>query len=161
MVESVEVLIEGGKATGGPPLGPALGPLGVDVGKVVKAINEKTKAFEGMKIPVKVSVDPKTKSFEITIGSPPSTQLIKKELGLEKGSSNARTEKVGNLTIMQVVKIARMKAESLLGNDLKAKVKEIIGTCVTMGITVDGKDPREVQRDIDMGKYDDVINEKS
>lgn len=154
MVETIEVLVEGGKATAGPPLGPALGPLGVNVMQVVNAINEKTKHFEGMKVPVKVMVDPKTKSFEIEVGTPPVTALILKELGIEKGSENPRENKVGNLTMDQVVKIARMKHGDLLGKDLKRKVKEVIGSCVSMGVTVEGKSPKEVQREIDEGKYD-------
>ncbi|HEX17050.1 MAG: 50S ribosomal protein L11 [Thermoplasmata archaeon] len=154
MVETIEVLVEGGKATAGPPLGPALGPLGVNVMQVVNAINEKTKHFEGMKVPVKVMVDPKTKSFEIEVGTPPVTALILKELGIEKGSGNPRENKVGNLTMDQVVKIARMKHGDLLGKDLKRKVKEVIGSCVSMGVTVEGKSPKEVQREIDEGKYD-------
>ena len=158
MAEVVEVLVDGGKASGGPPIGPALGPLGVNIGDVVNAINEKTKDFAGMKVPVKITVDPKTKNFDITIGTPPATALIKSELGLEKGSSNARTDKVGNLTIEQALKITRMKSDSLTGKDMKGKLKEIIGTCVTMGVTVEGKDPREVQKEIDQGVYDDKIN---
>ena len=81
MAETIEVLVEGGKASAGPPLGPALGPLGVNVMQVVNAINEKTKHFDGMKVPVKVIVDPKTKGFEIEVGTPPVTALILKELG--------------------------------------------------------------------------------
>ncbi|HDJ50955.1 MAG TPA: 50S ribosomal protein L11, partial [Thermoprotei archaeon] len=79
----IEVLVEGGKATPGPPLGPALGPLGVNVAQVVKAINEATKEFEGMKVPVKVIVDVATRQFEIEVGLPPTSALILKELGIE------------------------------------------------------------------------------
>lgn len=160
MSEVIEVLVEGGKASAGPPLGPALGPLQVNVGEVVKAINEKTKAFGGMKVPVKVTVDPKTKAFEISVGTPPATALIKKELGIEKASSNAREDKVGNLSIDQVIRLAQMKEEVLTGADLKANMKAIIGTCLSMGVTVEGKDPREAQRDLDNGVYDTKIDEK-
>ena len=149
MAETIDVLVDGGKANAGPPLGPALGPLGVNISDVVKKINEKTADFEGMKVPVKVIVDPATKKFEITVGTPPVSALIKKELGLEKGSQNARTTKVGNLTLDQIRKIARMKADSLLGVDEKARIKEIAGSCVTMGITVEGMDPREFQKKLD------------
>ena len=149
MAETIDVLVDGGKANAGPPLGPALGPLGVNISDVVKKINEKTADFEGMKVPVKVIVDPATKKFEITVGTPPVSALIKKELVLEKGSQNARTTKVGNLTLDQIRKIARMKADSLLGVDEKARIKEIAGSCVTMGITVEGMDPREFQKKLD------------
>ncbi|RLF30216.1 MAG: 50S ribosomal protein L11, partial [Thermoplasmata archaeon] len=121
---------------------------------VVNTINEKTKHFEGMKVPVKVIVDPKTKKFEIKVGTPPASALILKELKAEKASGAPSTHKIGSLTIDQVVKIARMKYEGLLGKNLKSKVKEIIGTCVSMGVRVEGKDPREIQKEIEEGKYD-------
>src|SRR5207249_1781966 len=84
-VEKLQVLIDGGKATPGPPLGPALGPLGVNIVEILKAINEKTKSFEGMKVPVTLLVDPKTKTFSIEVGTPPTSALITKELKIEKG----------------------------------------------------------------------------
>lgn len=153
MAEKVEALVEGGKATAGPPLGPALGPLGVNIMQIINTINEKTKQFDGMKVPVKVIVDPKTKNFEIEVGTPPASSLIMKELGLEKGSGSS-THKVGNLTIDQAIKIAKMKQDNLLGKELKQKTKEIIGTCTSMGVTVEGKKPREIQKEIDEGKFD-------
>ncbi|MCD6461858.1 MAG: 50S ribosomal protein L11 [Thermoplasmata archaeon] len=158
MAETVEVLVDGGKATPGPPLGPALGPLGVNIVEIVKVINEKTKAFQGMKVPVKLVIDPKTKDFEVTVGTPPATALIKKELGLDKGAHNPRTEFVGDLTMEQVLKIADMKGDSLYGKDKKERAKTIVGTCVSMGVTVDGKNPREVIKLIDEGKYDSILS---
>lgn len=152
MVEVIEALVEGGRATAGPPLGPALGPLGVNIGQVIRKINEKTADFEGMKVPVKVKVDPTTKTFEIEVGTPPVSALVFKELGVERGSSNPRTDKIGNLTIKQVKKIAVMKSGRLLGSDMKAMVKEILGTCVSLGVTVEGKEPREVIKAIDRGE---------
>ncbi len=154
----VEALVEGGKATAGPPLGPALGPLKLNIGEVVKAINEKTKAFAGMQVPVKVIVDTSTKEFRIEVGTPPTTALIKKELGLEKGGKDQK-EKVGNLTMEQAVKIAKMKVDAMLAQDLKAAVKEVVGTALSMGVTVEGKDPREIQKEIDEGKWDDKLKE--
>ncbi|HEC96128.1 MAG TPA: 50S ribosomal protein L11 [Euryarchaeota archaeon] len=150
----VEVLVEGGKATPGPPLGPALGPLGVNVAQVVKAINDATKEYEGMKVPVKIIVDPATRQFEIEVGTPPTSALILKEIGAEKGSSNPKTEKVGDLTIEQVIKIAKLKKKDMLSYTLKNAVKEVLGTCVSMGVTVMGKDPREVQKMIDNGEIE-------
>lgn len=154
MAETIEVLVDGGKASAGPPLGPALGPMGLNIMQVVKDINEKTKAFAGMKVPVKLTIDPKTKSYEISVGTPPASALILKELGIEKGSGNARTEKVGNLTLEQVKKIADMKESSLLGSTLKARSREIIGTCTSMGVTVEGKEPKVILKEIAEGKYD-------
>jgi len=159
MSPEIKLLVEGGKATPGPPIGPALGPFGLNVGKVVAEINQKTKDFEGMKVPVTLIVDPKTKSYEIKVGLPPVSALIKKELGIEKGAHSPSKEVVGNLTIEQAVKIAKMKRGGSLAKSLKAAVKEVLGTCVSMGVTVDGKDPRIVQKEIDEGKYDEVIKE--
>ena len=146
MGQKIEILVEGGKATPGPPLGPALGPMGVNVPQVVKVINEKTKAYAGMQVPVIVDVDPKTKEFTVTVGTPPTASLIKKELSIEKGSGDARNQKVGDLTLEQVVKIAKMKQENSLSYEIKGVVLEVLGTCLSMGVTVEGKDPREVQK---------------
>ena len=85
MAEVIEALVDGGKATPGPPLGPALGPMGVNVVEIVAVINEKTKAFVGMKVPVKLTIDPKTKEFEVSVGTPPTSALILKELGIGSG----------------------------------------------------------------------------
>jgi large subunit ribosomal protein L11 len=153
MKSRVKVLVEGGKATPGPPLGPALGPLGVNVAQVVAKINEKTSSFSGMKVPVTVVVD-KTHQFEIEVGSPPVAALIKKELGVEKGAKTAGTEVVGNLSLAQVVNIAKLKLGSSFAGDIKAAVMEVLGTCVSLGATVDGKDAREIQREIAEGKHD-------
>ncbi|WP_457741820.1 50S ribosomal protein L11 [Thermococcus sp.] len=158
MPQVVEVLVEGGKATPGPPLGPAIGPLGLNVKQVVDEINKATKEFEGMQVPVKIIVeDPKKKIFRIEVGIPPTSQLIKKELGIPKGSSEAGHTPVGNLTMEQVIKIAKMKIDQMLSPTLKAAAKEVIGTALSMGVTVEGKDPREVQREIDEGLYDEIF----
>ena len=153
MVDTVEVLVDGGKATAGPPLGPALGPKGVNAAQVVAQINEKTKAFAGMEVPVKVLIND-DKSFEIKIGTPPMSALIKGELGLSSGSGNARTNKVGNLSLDQAKKIADMKQDDLLGADLKARVLEVAGNCVSVGVTIDGKDAKVFQKDVKAGVYD-------
>src|SRR5918996_195664 len=115
MVEKVEALVDGGKATPGPPLGPALGPMGVNIVQVINAINDKTRPFEGMKVPVKVLIDPGTKSFTIEVGTPPASALILKQVGAEKGTGNPRTTKIGDITIDQVIKVAQQKGDSLLG----------------------------------------------
>ncbi len=157
MESRVKVLVDGGKASAGPPLGPALGPLGINIGQVVAKINEKTSTFEGMKVPVTVVVDKKTKQFEIEVGSPPIAALIKKKLGLEKGAKTSGTEVVGNLALTQAVEIAKLKLKGTLAKGLKAAVKEVLGTCVSAGVTVEGKDAREVQREMDEGKYEEVL----
>ncbi|MEN6591712.1 MAG: 50S ribosomal protein L11 [Methanobacterium sp.] len=159
--ETIEILIDGGKATPGPPLGPAIGPLGINMMQVVEQINQKTVDFDGMKVPVKIIVDVGTKEFEVTVGTPPTTALIKDELNIEKGSQDPGLDKVADLKVEQALKIARMKFDTLLSNDYKNAAKEVIGTCVSMGLTVEGKDPRKVQQEIDQGKYDDVLVESA
>ena len=156
MAEVVEVLVAGGKATAGPPLGPALGPLGINVKAVVDEINKKTGSFNGMQVPVKIVVDAK-KTFTVTVGIPPVTALIKKEAGIEKGSAEPNVKLVGNLPIEAAVRIASMKLENMLSYELKTAVKEVIGTCVSMGVTVDGKRPKEVLAAIADGKYYSVL----
>ena len=159
MVEKkiVDLLISGGQANAGPPLGPALGPLGVNTMAIVTKINELTKDYAGMKVPVKVAVDVEDKTFEVTVGTPTASALIVSELKIEKGSGTPNTEKVGNLTMEQVVRIAKVKLPQLLASTLKGATKELIGTCVSMGVTVEGKDPREVQNEIDQGTYEELF----
>jgi large subunit ribosomal protein L11 len=154
MAETVEALVEGGKASAGPPLGPALGPMGVNIMQVINAINEKTKDFSGMKVPVKVIINTKSKEFEIEIGTPPAASLILNELGAEKGSGAPSSHKIGSISIDQAIKIAKMKQDSLLGREIKQKTKEVIGTCITIGVNVEGKNPKEIQKAIDDGEYD-------
>ena len=153
----VEIIVNGGQANAGPPLGPALGPLGVNVMAIVNKINEVTKDYAGMKVPVKVNVDTEDKSFEVTVGTPTGSALIVAELKVEKGSGTPNTVKVGNLTMDQIVKIAKIKMPQLLSPNLKLASKELLGTCVSMGVTVEGKDPREVQKDVDAGTYDQLF----
>jgi large subunit ribosomal protein L11 len=156
MADVVEVLVSGGKATAGPPIGPALGPLGINVKAVVDEINKKTSEFNGMQVPVKIEVDDK-KNFTVTVGIPPTTALIKKEVHIEKGSPEPNLKVVGDLPMQAAVRIARMKADDMLSYDLKNAVKEVVGTCLSMGVNVDGKRPREVLAAIDAGMYDAVL----
>ncbi len=155
--ETVQVLIEGGKATAAPPLGPALGPLGVNIGKVVSDINVKTQSFKGMQVPVKVSVNKETKEYTISIGTPPASQLVLKEAGVAKGSGNPNAALVADLKIEQIIKISKMKQDALLGKNTKMRVKEIMGTCQSMGIMVEGKPVPEAFKDLEAGKFDEKI----
>lgn len=149
----VEVLVTGGQATPGPPLGPVIGPLGLNVKQVVDRINEATKDYAGLNVPVKIIVKD-DRSFEIEVGIPPVSALIKRELKLEKGSANPGKDFVGNIKFEQLVKIAKMKKAGSLSYSLKGVVKEALGTCVSMGISVDGKNPKDVIREIDEGKIE-------
>jgi len=153
MPETIEALVDGGKASAGPPLGPALGPMGVNIGAVVGEINEKTKNFVGMKVPVKIIVDEKTKGFTITIGTPPTSALIIKELGIEKGGGMIG-EYAGDITLDQLKRVAESKGDTLSGQSVKNRVLEVVGTCVSMVIKCEGRDPKEFAKLIKEGKYD-------
>lgn len=146
----LKVIVPGGKATPGPPLGPAIAPLGVNVGQLVAKLNEKTKPFDGIEVPVKIIVKA-DKSFEIEVGSPAVPALLKKELGTDKGAGN-REAACGDLSLDKVVKIAKMKKEILMANSDIAFVNQVLGTCVSMGATVEGMKPRDVQKELISGK---------
>jgi large subunit ribosomal protein L11 len=158
--QKIELMIEGGKATPAPPLGPTLGQLKMNVTEVVTQINSKTQSFKGMKVPVTVIVDDKTKEFEIEIGTPPASQLIKKELGIEKGSGEPNKNKVANAAIENLIKVAQMKRDSMFVKDLKGAVKCIAGSMNAMGVLIEGKLSSEFNKDIEAGKYDQEIKEE-
>ena len=157
--ETVDVMVSGGKATAAPPLGPALGPKGVNIGQVVAEINKKTADYAGMQVPVTVTIDSDTKSFEISIGTPPATALVKQEAGIKKGSANAKADIVANISIDQVKKIANMKADALLGKSKKQQVKEIAGTCQSVGVSIEGMKAHDFIVAINEGTYDDQLKD--
>lgn len=157
MTDVIEALVPGGKATAGPPIGPALGPIGVNIKQVVDEINEKTKDFDGMQIPVKIIIDDK-KNIEIEVGTPPTSALILEELGIQKGISEEERP-IGDITIDQIIKIAKVKRDGMLSYSLKNAVKEVIGTCVSVGVTVEGLKPKEIQKKIDEGEYSEALSE--
>lgn len=159
---NLDLLIEGGKAAPGPATAPTLSALKVNIGQIFSAVNEKTKPYAGMQVPVKVIIDTDTKEFEVKVGTPPVSSLIKKELKIDlakitEEEKTAGKTSVGNLTVEQAVRIAKMKQEALLAKDLKAAVKLVVGTCSSMPVTVEGKKPIEVVKEINEGKYDSVI----
>ena len=158
MANMVEALVPGGKASAGPPLGPALGPLGVNVAQVVAKINEQTKDLNGMQVPVKVIVKSRTE-FEIEVGTPPTSALIIKEIGLEKGSGDKTI--LGDLTMEQVLKIANIKRKGLLSKTLKHAAREVIGTAGSLGATIDGMPSKEAQLAVASGKYDEILEAKA
>jgi large subunit ribosomal protein L11 len=153
----VNALVSGGEANAGPPLGPALGPLGINILQVVNTINEKTKDFPGMKVPVKVEVDSDTKRFTVEVGIPPTAALIFKESGINKGSGTAGANFVGNISMESVVKIAKMKSDISYAQDTKSTAKEIIGSCLSLGVKVEDKVAKDVYRDLTEGKYDSLF----
>ena len=155
MVEKTfNFIVSGGEATGGPPIGPALGPLGVNIMAIVNKINEQTAEYRGVKVPVDVTVDTDTKAFRVKVGMLSTYALITQALGIQKGSQTPNTSFVGDLTFDQLVDIARRKREGLFASSLKAAVREILGSCQSMGVTIDGKPVNEVQALVGSGEYD-------
>jgi large subunit ribosomal protein L11 len=161
MVQKVtaQALVEGGKASAGPPLGPALGPTGVNLYQVVQKINELTENFKKLKVPVTVIVNPDDKTFEVEVGLPPTSALILSEVGVEKGSSEPDKSKIGDLSMESIMKIAKMKSDKLMANTLEGAVRTVLGTCVSLGVTVEGKDPREAQREVLEGVYGELLSQ--
>ena len=153
-VAEIKALVDGGKASAGPPLGPALGPMRVNVGAVIAEINSKTKEFAGMKVPIVVKVDTDTREFSIDVKTPQTSVLLIKEAGAVKGSGTAGTDLIGDISFDQVLKVTRMKKDSMFSIDLKNSVKEVIGTCISCGITVEGKNPKEIIIEVNEGKFD-------
>jgi large subunit ribosomal protein L11 len=160
MAGTIEVLVPGGQANPGPPLGPELGPTPVDVQAVVNEINEQTAAFDGTEVPVTVEYDDDG-SFSIDVGVPPTAALIKDELGFETGSGVPQEDFVADASVDQIKKIAEQKLPDLLAYDLKGAAKEVVGTCTSLGVTIEGENPREFKEKIDAGEYDDVFGAKA
>lgn len=152
--KSINALVTGGEASAGPPLGPALGPLGVNVLAIVTEINKQTGDFRGMRVPVKVEVDIDTKQFTVAVGTPTTSALIAKESAIPKGSAKPNLEMAGDLTIDKVVSIAKSKMAGSYAKSVRSAAREVVGSCVSMGVKIEGKDPREFMKEIDSGKWD-------
>ena len=157
--QKISSLVTGGGASAGPPLGPALGPLGLNIMEVIAAINKRTADFEGMKVPVTISVNTSTKEYDIEVGIPSASPLILKEAGIQKGSGAAGTEWVGEITMDSVVKIARTKLESSYATQLKPVAKTRVGTCQALGVKVESKTPKEITSEIAEGVWDEKLQD--
>ncbi|MEK6896454.1 MAG: 50S ribosomal protein L11 [Nanoarchaeota archaeon] len=157
----VKLMVDGGSMKPGPSIAQQLGPLGINLGKVISDVNTATESFNGMKVPVEIDVNPKTKQFSIHVFSPPVAELIKKEAGVEKGSGNPLETKIGNLAIEQIISVAKTKQTNMLAKDLRAAVKMVVGSCVSLGVMVEDRPAKEVEADIDAGIYDKEIKSGS
>jgi large subunit ribosomal protein L11 len=160
MVEKVfNFIVNGGQASGGPPIGPALGPLGVNIMAIVNKINEETSDYNGVPVPVDVTIDTDTKEFLVKVGMLSTFALITQTLGVSKGSSTPNSDFIGDLSFEQVVDIARRKREGLFSASMKSAIKEIVGSCQSMGVTVEGQLAKVVQDMIVAGDFDTRIVE--
>ena len=158
----IKLLVEGGNMKPGPAIAQKLGPMGINMGKVIQDVNSATQNFKGLKVPVELDVDSKTKDFKIKVSSPPVSELIKKELGIEKAAGEHKKLKAGNLAIEQVIKIAKTKYPNMLDKDLKKAVRSVIGSCVSLGVLVENKEAKDMEEVVASGKYDEEIkNEKT
>lgn len=153
----VKLIVDGGDMKPGPAVAQQIGPLGINLGKVIADVNTATTGFKGTKVPVEIDVDSKTKTYKIKVFSPPVAELIKKELGLDKGSGLAGAYKVGNIALERIIDIAKTKQSSLLAKNLKSAVKLVVGTCVSLGVLVDNTLAKDIEKEIDAGKYDNEI----
>jgi len=156
--KTLKFIVEGGKATPGPPIGPSLSPYKLNIGEVVNKINELTKDYEGLPVPVEVEVDTDTRKFEVRVGIPTTTALLMKAAGAKEPTGDPAHKKIGDIKFEDAVKIAIMKKSQLTSKTLKASVKTILGTARSIGVTVDGKDPREVIKLLEQGYYDEVLS---
>ena len=155
----ISVLVTGGEATAGQPLGPALGPLGVNVLAIVNEINRITGDFKGMRVPVKVEVDTDTKKFNVSVGTPTTSALLVKEAGIPKGSGKPNLEFVGSVSFEKVLGIAKIKINDSYAKSIKSSVKEVVGSCVSLGLKVEDQDPRLFMDEIEDGKWDKAIKD--
>ena len=152
--EIVEFLVKGGHASAAPPIGPALAPMGVNIEEIINMINKKTELFNGMDVPVKIIIDKKTKKFEIRVGTPPVSSMLKRELKVEKLATvnDDKTRKTaGDIKLDTLIKITKSKEDSMSGN-FSSKVSQVLGTCASSGVTVEGRNPKEIQKEIKQGK---------
>jgi large subunit ribosomal protein L11 len=156
----LKLIVDGGNMKPGPAVAQQLGPMGINLGKVIDDVNKETDGFKGVKVPIELDVDSKTKTYSIKVFSPPASEMIKKELGLEKASGEAGKTWVGNLAFETALKVAKTKLSNLLARDLKAAVRLVVGTCNSMGVLVDSKSPVEIGHEIEEGKYDSLIKEE-
>jgi large subunit ribosomal protein L11 len=155
----IKLLAEGGAMKPGPALSQKLGPAGIPINQVIQKVNEATSDFPGLKVPVELDIDVKTKKFEVKIFSPPVSELLKKELGVAKGSGLQTKNLIANASIEQIISVAKTKMQNLLCKDLKSAVKVVVGTCVSLGVLVENKPAKEIERDIENGKYDKEISQ--
>jgi large subunit ribosomal protein L11 len=155
----IAALVEGGKASGGPPIGPAVGPTGIPIKNVVDKINELTKEFKNLKVPVTIQIDPVNKTFEIKISTPMASALLFKELGISKGSGEPNQKFAGDVPFETIIKIAKMKQANLNALTLKTRVKTIVGTAMSCGLTIEGKPAKTILKEIDDGVYDKQVKE--
>jgi large subunit ribosomal protein L11 len=156
----IKLLVDAGDMKPNPAISQKLGPLGLNLGKIMQDVNKATSQFKGIKVPVVLDIDTKTRNFKVEVSTPPVSELLKKEFSLEKGSGEPGNIKVANAALEQIIAIAKIKQQAMLTEDFKKAVKNILGTCTSLGILVENKNAKEISKEIEEGKYDDIINKQ-
>jgi large subunit ribosomal protein L11 len=133
--------------------------MGVNIMQIVADINKQTGDYKGTPVPVDVFIDTDTREFKVKVGMLSTFALLTQAAGVSKGSGTPHSAKVGDLSFEQLVSVARKKKAGLYAASIKAAAREVLGTCVSMGVTVDGKSPKEVQELIKSGAYDAQLKE--
>lgn len=143
IVAKIKLQCPGGQATPAPPVGPALGQHGVNIGMFVKQFNDQTRDRMGLILPVEITVF-KDKSFNFLIKSPPASVLLKMAAKVQAGAKTPGREQVGQVTVQQVVEIAKTKQKDLNAGSVGAAARMVMGTARSMGIKVNGELPAEL-----------------
>ncbi|MCX8208252.1 MAG: 50S ribosomal protein L11 [Sulfolobales archaeon] len=149
--------VKAGKATPSPPLGPTLSQYGLPVDRVVEEINRATEGYSGMDVTVVIRVDDSGRYY-VDVQSPTTTSLLLNSAGVQESSGDPAHKKVGNVSLEDVIKVALVKKRDLNAKSLKAATKSVVSSARSIGLTVNGKDPREVLAEIDRGVYDDLFS---
>jgi len=168
--DTIEMLVEGGKASPDPNSAQKLSAYKLNIGEVFKKVNDETAEYAGMEVPVKIIIDKDTKEIEVEVGMPPTSSLLKKEMGLEKAAypeveegqevDLENRQPIANLSMEQVVKVAKVKRKQMLVKNLKDAVKQVVGTVVSMqGIQIEEKSPKEIMDEIKEGKWNHLFSE--
>lgn len=153
----IKLLVDGGSMKPSPAIAQQLGPMGINMGKVISDINEATKSFNGMQVPINLDIDPKTKEFHIKVLSPPVSALLKKEAAIETGSGSRKKMQSGNLAIEQIISVTKQKYSNMLATDFKKAFLSVLGSAMSLGVLIESKDPQEVIQETKDGLYDDML----
>ncbi|MGB9707782.1 MAG: 50S ribosomal protein L11 [Candidatus Pacearchaeota archaeon] len=154
----IKLLVEGGEMKPGPALSQKIGPLGLNLGKIISDVNRATADFKGIKVPITLNINTKTKEVSVKVSTPPTSELLKKEFAIQKGSPQPNNIKVANAAMEHIIKIAKIKQPDMLVDSFKAAVKSVVGSCNSIGILVESKEPKIVMEEIDKGIYNSIID---